>query len=70
MREGCRKKINIHTLRHSYCCHMLEEGAPLQAVKNNMGHSSLRTTSVYAHYTTKIKRAGVGAVESLGNNLS
>jgi len=68
--SGSRKKINIHTLRHCYCCHMLEEGAPLQAVKNNLGHRSLSTTAVYAHYTTKIKRAGADAVEKLADNLS
>lgn len=67
--SGCRKKVNIHTLRHCYCCHMLEEGAPLQAVQHNLGHGSIRTTMVYAHYTTKIKRSGADAVEKLGNNL-
>lgn len=68
--SGCTKKINIHTLRHSYCCHMLEEGAPLQTVQHNLGHGSIRTTMVYAHYTAKIKRAGADAVEKLGDNLS
>ena len=68
--SGCRKKINIHTLRHSYSCHMLEEGAPLISLKNNLGHSSLRTTSVYTHYTTKLRRDGAEATERLANNLT
>jgi site-specific recombinase XerD len=68
--SGCRKKINIHTLRHSYSCHMLEEGASLISVKNNLGHSNLRTTSVYTHYTTKLRRDGAEATERLANNLT
>lgn len=68
--SGCRKKINIHTLRHSYSCHMLEEGASLMSVKNNLGHSNLRTTSVYTHYTTKLRRDGAEATERLANNLT
>ncbi len=68
--SGCKKKINIHTLRHSHCCHMLEEGAPLISVKNNMGHSNIKTTSVYTHYTTKLRRDGADAAEKLTNNLT
>jgi site-specific recombinase XerD len=68
--SGCRKKVNIHTLRHSYSCHMLEEGASLISVKNNLGHSNLRTTSVYTHYTTKLRRDGAEATERLANNLT
>lgn len=68
--SGCRKKINIHTLRHSYSCHMLEEGASLISVKNNLGHSNLRTTSVYTHYTAKLRRDGAEATERLANNLT
>lgn len=68
--SDCRKKINIHTLRHSYSCHMLEEGASLMSVKNNLGHSNLRTTSVYTHYTTKLRRDGAEATERLANNLT
>lgn len=68
--SGCKKKINIHTLRHSHCCHMLEEGAPLISVKNNMGHSNIKTTNVYTHYTTKLRRDGADAAEKLTNNLT
>jgi len=68
--SGCKKAVNVHTLRHCYGTHLLEEGASIEVVKNNLGHSSVRTTAVYTHHTTKLRRQGAGAVEKLADNLS
>jgi site-specific recombinase XerD len=41
------ERATTHWLRHSYATHALEAGVPLEAVRENLGHASLATTSRY-----------------------
>jgi len=58
--SGVTKAATVHTLRHSYATHLLEEGLDLRMIQEYLGHQSPRTTSVYTHVTQRVnKRAGV-----------
>lgn len=53
-RAGINKRaVSVHTLRHSYATHLLEAGVNLRVIQQNLGHSSLETTMVSLHLTSK-----------------
>jgi site-specific recombinase XerD len=48
---GLPTEATVHTLRHCYATHLLEEGVSLRLISQYLGHASLETTLVYTHLT-------------------
>jgi len=50
------KKVGVHSLRHSYATHLIEQGTDIRFVQELLGHNNIKTTMIYTGLTDLTKR--------------
>lgn len=62
---GIDKRVSMHTLRHSFATHLLEQKVDIRMIQVLPGHKKLETTALYAQVDTDSMREVVSPIETL-----
>lgn len=69
-KAGIHKPATVHTLRHSFATHLLENGTNLRYIQQLLGHNSSKTTEIYTHVCQTDLTKVVSPLENLTNSIS
>jgi site-specific recombinase XerD len=58
------KRVSMHTLRHSFATHLLEQKVDIRVIQVLLGHKKLETTALYAQVATEILRQVVSPLQA------
>ncbi len=64
-KSGIPKKATIHTLRHSFATHLLQDGYDIRTVQEQLGHKNVQTTMIYLHVLKNLEGRVISPLEKL-----
>jgi site-specific recombinase XerD len=63
---GIAKRVRVHTLRHSFATHLLDQGIELRVIQELLGHTRIDTTARYAQVSPRLVSVTKSPLDQLG----
>ena len=68
-KTGIVKEVSLHTLRHTYATHLLEQGVNILTIKDLLGHAHIETTMIYLHLAHPSASVAFSPMDTLYNKV-
>ena len=60
-----KQDVSLHTLRHTYATHLLEQGVNILSIKELLGHAHINTTMIYLHLARPLLSLAFSPMDTL-----